>query len=233
MAESKIAVHSLPDLKNTSDDALAPYLTSLGFRQSHKNTDVRLALGYSAVVIAAVTFYYDYTLGWEPTKHWTAWAVAAYFVLNGVFTYWIWIVEKGVVYQGVDESGGRLTLASRTNKHDPTYHLTATYAPPLSARSQEIKASAPFSRFFHADGYLAQQPFRQWLASSVPFIGAADPNNVVEEIGRGSGGGGSGPGGIKMQSVRMGDMADVLEGLKKSGSSSGSKSGAGKARRRG
>ncbi|KAK4994389.1 hypothetical protein LTR28_000893, partial [Elasticomyces elasticus] len=29
-------------------------------------------------------------------------------------------------------------------------------------------------------------PFQQWLASAVPIVGDADPNNVVEEIGRGS-----------------------------------------------
>ncbi len=38
-----------PDLKNTSDDAIPNYLNSLKIKQSHYLTDVRLALGYSAL----------------------------------------------------------------------------------------------------------------------------------------------------------------------------------------
>ncbi len=116
MAATKIAVYSIPgkvaddchfstilnwtDLKNTTDDALPNYLTSLKFKQSHFLTDVRLALGYSAVIIAATTFYADYKLGWDKTKYWTFWAVLVYFTLNGVLTFWIWGVEKGKVFTG-------------------------------------------------------------------------------------------------------------------------------------
>lgn len=88
------------DLKNTTDDALPNYLTSLRFTQSHGLTDVRLSLGYAAVVIAAITFYFDFKLGWEQTKYWTLWAVIVYFILNGALTFWIWKVEKGIVFVG-------------------------------------------------------------------------------------------------------------------------------------
>lgn len=122
MATPKIAVYSLPgtlsslpslhvrsalptnlpppDLKNTTDDALPNYLTSLKFKQSHFLTDVRLALGYSAVIISAITFYFDYKLGWDETKSYTLWAVLAYFALNSSLTYWIWAVERGTVFVG-------------------------------------------------------------------------------------------------------------------------------------
>lgn len=100
------------DLKNTTDDALPNYLTSLNFKQSHFLTDVRLALGYSAVVVAATTFCADYKLGWDRTKYWTFWAVLAYFTLNGALTIWIWGVEKGRVFTGgIDHpSVGRKTV---------------------------------------------------------------------------------------------------------------------------
>ena len=95
-----------PDLKNTTDDALPNYLTSLKFKQSHFITDVRLSLGYAAVMIAAVTFYFDYKLGWDKTKDLTLGAVIAYFVLNGALTYWIWGIEKEKIFTG--ELGGTL-----------------------------------------------------------------------------------------------------------------------------
>jgi len=117
-ATQKVAVHSLsgklsispnshathlttsPDLKNTTDDALPNYLHSLKFRQIHTQTDVRLILGYVAVLISGALFYFDWKFGWEASKPYTAPAVAAYFVLNGAFSYWLWFVEKGVVYEG-------------------------------------------------------------------------------------------------------------------------------------
>jgi hypothetical protein len=102
-ATTKIAVYSLPDLKNTSDDALPNYLNSLGFKQEHTLTDVRLALGYSAVVIAGVLFYFDWKFGWDETKPYTLPAVVIYFLLNGVFTYWLLWVEKGIVYVGTKD----------------------------------------------------------------------------------------------------------------------------------
>ena len=100
MAESKISPYSLNDLKNTTDDALGNYLRGLSFKQDNTKTDVKLAVGYIAVIIAAITFVADYKLGWDATKGWTAVAVAAYALLNGFFTYWIWAVEKGLVFEG-------------------------------------------------------------------------------------------------------------------------------------
>ncbi len=73
---------------------------SLKFKQAHQLTDVRLALGYSAVVIAALTFAADFQFGWDATKAGTFWAVLAYFAFNGALNLWIWGVEKNVVYSG-------------------------------------------------------------------------------------------------------------------------------------
>lgn len=100
MAESRIAPYNLNELKNTTDDALGNYLRGLSFKQDNSKLDVRLALGYVSVIIAGAVFVADYKLGWEATKGWTAVAVAAYAVLNGAFTYWMWAVEKGLVFEG-------------------------------------------------------------------------------------------------------------------------------------
>lgn len=100
------------DLKNTTDDALPTYLTRppLQFKQSNFETDVRLALGYTAVVIAGALFYYDWTQGWESSKPYTAPAVVIYFILNAAFTYWIWGIEKGTIFVGFAKSGEKVGL---------------------------------------------------------------------------------------------------------------------------
>lgn len=81
----------------------------------------------------------------------------------------------------------QIHISSKTRKHDPTYYLTVRYTAPASPSSwTELKTQAPFARWFTADGYFVAKPFQQWLASEVPLVGEADPNNVVEEIGRGN-----------------------------------------------
>ncbi|KAF8432091.1 microsomal signal peptidase 25 kDa subunit-domain-containing protein [Terfezia claveryi] len=96
----KININSLSDLKNTTDDAIPNYLNSVGYRQIHTITDIRLALGFTACAIAAVAFYYDYKFGFEAAKTVTLYSVVSYFALNTLLTYWIWGVEAGTIYVG-------------------------------------------------------------------------------------------------------------------------------------
>ncbi|ORY03999.1 microsomal signal peptidase 25 kDa subunit-domain-containing protein [Clohesyomyces aquaticus] len=221
-ATTKIALTTrAADLKNTTDDALPNYLHSLKFKQIHTHTDVRLVLGYSAVIIAGTLFYFDWKFGWEATKAYTAPAVVAYFVLNSVFTYWIWFVEAGCVFEGEGKTG-KIRIASSTDKHIPIYKCDVTFTPaPYSSNPQQkLKIRAPFTRWFTADGYFVAKPFQQWLASEVPVVGAADPNNVIEEIGRGSET-------ERVLNVTGNNAIDVLEQLK-----AGAKAGGGSSRRR-
>ena len=89
---------------------LGNYLRGLKFSQNNSKLDLRLAIGYTSVIIAAATFAADYKLGWEATKTWTAVAVVAYAILNGAFTYWMWAVEKGLVFEGTNAQGGKVCL---------------------------------------------------------------------------------------------------------------------------
>jgi hypothetical protein len=102
------------DLKNATDDALAPYLTKLPspytFKQSHYYTNIRLLVGYSAVAIAAATFYLDWKLGWDATKNYTAGACLLYFTLNSFLTLWVWKSEAGKVFVGVRDGQQKVGL---------------------------------------------------------------------------------------------------------------------------
>jgi hypothetical protein len=114
---NKLIIRKLPDLKSTTDDAIAPYLTTLPrpytFAQDHTRTNVRFALGYTAVAIAAFTFYADRKLGWEATQSpWIIAAVASYFVLNSALTCWVWGVEAGEVFRGRREGGETVCSSS-------------------------------------------------------------------------------------------------------------------------
>ncbi|MCJ1388018.1 hypothetical protein MMC18_000862 [Xylographa bjoerkii] len=182
---------STPDLKNTTDDALPNYLTSLDFKQSHFLTDFRLTLGYSAVVIAAVTFAFDYKLGWDETKEYTYWAVIAYFLLNGALTLWIWFAEKGKIFQGVSKNGTLLTIASSVTKHIPTYQLVVRWTDPATSEPfdwETCEISAPFTTWFSSDGQFIPKPFQQWLSSEIAVIAEADRAGLSKKTERESDG---------------------------------------------
>lgn len=93
------------DLKNTSDDAIPNYLNSLRFVQSHRLTDVRLALGYGALSVAVACFLWDWKLGFDSTKYYSAVAVVIYMALNVALTFWSRNVEGATIYVGKSPNG--------------------------------------------------------------------------------------------------------------------------------
>ncbi|KAH6670612.1 putative signal peptidase complex subunit SPC2 [Halenospora varia] len=180
VSQERISVHSLADLKNTSDDALPPYLNSLSFTQSHTLTDTRLALGYSAFAICCATFYWDYTYGFESTKTYTLFAVILYTILNSILTFWIWGVEKGTVYVGTNKNGETVKIRSKNEKHVPKYVLTVETTSKEGRRKRKV-VKREFREWFDSQGHFHSKPFQQMLAQSVEVIGKADPKNAVKE----------------------------------------------------
>ncbi|KAM7190284.1 signal peptidase complex subunit SPC2 [Naviculisporaceae sp. PSN 640] len=170
----------LLDLKNTSDDAIPNYLNSLRFTQSHRLTDVRLALGYSAFAIAAACFLWDYKFGFESTKLYTGIAVAIYTILNGILTYWIFNVEKGTIYEGTAPSGEKIRISTSTpNKTVPEYHLKIDVVPKNGRKKERLVVIRSFTEWFDAAGHFVVAPFQTVLASSIPVVGKADPKRIA------------------------------------------------------
>ncbi|KAI1482469.1 hypothetical protein K445DRAFT_313391 [Daldinia sp. EC12] len=177
-SQERIAVHNLADLKNTSDDAIPNYLNSLKFKQDHRLIDTRLALGYSAFAVAAACFAWDYKLGFDATKYYTAAAVALYALLNGVLTFWISFVEKGTVYQGVAPDGTKISIATSTKKNVPIYNVKITVTPKNAGAPETIELARSFTEWFDVQGHFIARPFQTVFATAVPLIAKADPKRV-------------------------------------------------------
>ena len=196
---------SLPDLKNTTDDALATYLDTLSPALIPSNilTDTRLLLSLVASLLAASVGICDWLYDFSATKTYTLAAVLVYFALNGAITYWVLKVERGRIWIGTVAStsppptsnpskpqpplqippkyrGATLSLASRTVRYTPTYYLRAKYRLPGSDAADEhvLELKAEFADWFTEKGVFCQEPFRKWLAAEVPVLGALDPGKV-------------------------------------------------------
>ncbi|KAK4131840.1 hypothetical protein BT67DRAFT_463981 [Trichocladium antarcticum] len=187
-SQEKISVYNLADLKNTTDDAIPNYLNSLHFTQSHRLTDVRLALGYSALALAAACFAWDHHLGFAATTHLTACAVALYTVLNGALTAWMLFAERGAVYEGsapgpgAGGQGERVRIATATPRRNvPVYEMVVEVVGRDGARTT-ARVSRGFAEWFDGAGRFVAAPFQEVLASAVPVIGRADPKRAVVKV---------------------------------------------------
>lgn len=75
----RVNTANLSELKNAVDDHLKLALSSPehGFARSYVHDDVRLAIGWTAVGVAAATGYYSYVVDdFHRTKQWVAVGVA-------------------------------------------------------------------------------------------------------------------------------------------------------------
>src|ERR1700733_5326557 len=75
-------------------------MESLNFVQSHFLSDIRLAMGYTAVIACAAAAYYEYKVGFQEAKSWNILAVVTYFTLNSALYLWGWFIEGETVYVG-------------------------------------------------------------------------------------------------------------------------------------
>ncbi|KAI0136376.1 microsomal signal peptidase 25 kDa subunit-domain-containing protein [Xylariales sp. AK1849] len=205
-SQEKITVHNLADLKNTSDDAIPNYLNSLKFKQIHTLTDTRLVLGYSAFLIAAACFSWDYKFGFESTKWYTAAAVALYTIINGALTYWIGLVERGVVYQGVAPSGEKISISTSTKKNVPIYNVNIAITSKSGGKPETIELSRPFTEWFDSVGHFVAPPFQTIFATSVPLIAKVDPKRAERSQAQTGGTGGNSSSFMNVDS----DMLDAL-----------------------
>ncbi|RPA87127.1 hypothetical protein BJ508DRAFT_96214 [Ascobolus immersus RN42] len=163
--DNKVPIYSVPDLKNATDDAIAPIFTSLGYTEDHTLTDVRLGLGFFGTAIAAITFAADYKYGFDSTKTLVTVAVALYFLVNTALTVWVWKVQGGVVYSGHNGTK-KVKIASKAKKYDPTYHIEVTIQDEKKAPIVR-KDDAKFMAWFDEQGHLVRKPLEAFLTQAL------------------------------------------------------------------
>jgi signal peptidase complex subunit 2 len=75
-------------------------MKSLDYVQSHTLSDIRLALGYTAVIGVAAAAYCEYKVGFQDAKGWSTLSVGSYFLLNFAMYCWTTYIEGDTIYIG-------------------------------------------------------------------------------------------------------------------------------------
>jgi len=184
--EVKVNNASLTELKLACDDALRRYLSRPEhFKIQHTHTDIRLALGYAGVVVAAATGLYSWKREFEETKPIVWLGVILYMLLTGVQTLYSYFVEGNTVFVGKRKTVNkrieteRLTIGAKTLPSDksefavgPRYSLHAAYVHTANNGKSLIRKSkqsteAPFTTWFDEEGKMDEVAFGEWVGAFV------------------------------------------------------------------
>lgn len=181
------------DLKHACDDALKRFLSHPElFRQNYIHTDVRLALGWSSVLVAFATGFYGWKIDFEKSKP-VVWAgVILYVVLSLVQALYAYFIERDIVFMGKRKTFDkrivteRITITSQTVSHSfkpstgkssscPSYNFTISYLRSASSGKSllakgKTTRSRPYNDLFDEDGILDISTFETWVGQAVEDV---------------------------------------------------------------
>ncbi|KAI5118205.1 hypothetical protein M0805_004695 [Coniferiporia weirii] len=183
----KVNNMNLSDLKNACDDAVKKLLSHPDlFQENHTHTDVKLALGWASVLVAAGTALYGWKIEFEQAKPLVWVGVILYVLLTTFSTLYTFFVEKDTVYIGRRKTLAkrieteRITVASRTlppatTGASPRYRASVAYVrssnggKSLLSRGQ-ANEERPYNEFFDEEGTMDQELFERWVGALVERV---------------------------------------------------------------
>ncbi|ABN66300.2 predicted protein [Scheffersomyces stipitis CBS 6054] len=169
-SNKKVNLNSVADLRQNTDDNLPAALEGLGYEESFKLVDTKIALGLSTVAIAGGLFAIDKKYDFKESYWITVAALAVYFVISLVMLV-VNNQNKNVKYIGYSSKGKKITIAAWTTKYDPIYHVKVTFNDdPKSTTTAEL----PFAKFFDLTGYFSRNAFSKLLSSHIEKIEKKD-----------------------------------------------------------
>ncbi|KAI0000849.1 microsomal signal peptidase 25 kDa subunit-domain-containing protein [Russula vinacea] len=179
----KVNNASLIELKNALDDAIKRYLSRPDlFKQIHLHSDVRLALGWTGVIIAGVTALYSYRLEYEKSKPVIWIGLIVYIVLSLSQALYAYFIEGDTIFVGKRKTFDkrivteRITLNTRTKpstpENPPAYTISLTYRRSTNGGKSllnrgEASESRPYTAFFDEQGVLDHDRFETWIGEIV------------------------------------------------------------------
>jgi signal peptidase complex subunit 2 len=182
----KVNNASVSELKHACDDALKRFLSRPDlFNQQYLHTDVRLALGWAGVGVAAFTGLYGWKVEFGKSKPVVLVGLIVYFLLTALQTLYAYFIEGDIIFVGKRKTFSkriiteRLTINSHTEpvkKHTPpAYALSAIYVQSASSGKSllargKASDSKTYNAFFDEAGVMNQGAFEQWVGGLVERV---------------------------------------------------------------
>ncbi|KAJ2914558.1 hypothetical protein MD484_g5860, partial [Candolleomyces efflorescens] len=182
--EVKVNNANLTELKNACDDAVKRFLSRPElFKQIYLHTDVRLALGWLSVFVAAGTAFYGYKVDFEKSKPVVTIGLIVYILLTVISTLYAYFIEGDTIFVGKRKTFSkriiteRITLSSSTtpvskSSPSPSYSVSLHYVRSTNGGKTLLgrgrtKGAAPYTKFFDEKGVMNQEAFEKWVGGLV------------------------------------------------------------------
>ncbi|QLQ79919.1 hypothetical protein HG537_0C05680 [Torulaspora globosa] len=162
-----INVYCIGELQQTLDEALPGTFERLGYRQSFRLVDTRLAIGYSIAGVAALSFVLDKKFQFSQVLGYQQLLVTAYAVLSLVLWYFTKYVEKGVTYEGLKSNGEKIVVKTRFEKNEPVYLVKFA-----KEGTSELETRLAANQVFNEAGYLQTDLLFEWLKAQLETFGS-------------------------------------------------------------
>ncbi|KAG1668421.1 hypothetical protein FOA52_015951 [Chlamydomonas sp. UWO 241] len=172
--EPKVNLYDGGALRGALDDCARQVLLDAGYDEELTVSNVKIVLGLAAIAVAV---YAQFGAGKFPGCWWIVFAcVVVYCALSGGLQLYCHFFESDVYMMTHPKPGARagLSLSSTLGRHDHHYTLEVREGRPRVGPSKRRSASATWSveKFFHADGYLAEDAFRREVSKLLASIEA-------------------------------------------------------------
>ncbi|KAK2155726.1 hypothetical protein LSH36_233g09094 [Paralvinella palmiformis] len=153
-------------LKNALDDATKKVLIEdMGYEESHRLMDGRLAICTLSVGFAMFALAWDYLHPFPQSRPVLIFCVTSYFFMMGVLTLYTTLKEKGCFLVALDKDKAGIdppnvwTFVSQVKRYDDQYTLYATYVDAKTKAVRTANFTKSVAQFFDVDGNLCSDYF--------------------------------------------------------------------------
>lgn len=136
-------------------------MEALGYEQSFTFSDIKLALGYVTVGIAALLFYLDKKFSFNETFYVVAGLVVLYGIVSLVMYYLNNSAKyKNTAYVGYNKHNKKISVHTWSTKYDPIYNVKIVVE---DNADSAFEGEIPFNKFFDEFGYLNREAFTKLI----------------------------------------------------------------------
>ncbi|CAR26608.1 hypothetical protein ZYGR_0H04260 [Zygosaccharomyces rouxii] len=160
-----INIYSIPELRQTLDEALPGIFSRYEFNQSFRLIDSQLVIGYGIALVAAASFLLDKKFEFEEVLTYQKILVGSYMVLSTVYWYFTKFVQKGITYEGVNKKGTSIAVKTFFENNEPLYHITF-----MTQDDFDLKTALPVNKVFNEHGYLQTDLLYQWIGQQLTIL---------------------------------------------------------------
>lgn len=115
-------------------------------------------INYSAVVLAALIFAYDYKVGYATAKPLSAPGTVVFFILQGIALVWYLFIAKKVMYYGKNGNQS-IRINTSAKRAIPIYNVTLRADDP--PRIDQV--AIDFPKFVTDSGKVDEEKMSEWL----------------------------------------------------------------------